>query len=63
MNEKALEFIKQIGVMTEIWIVVYQAFLSRGMNQEEAMMHTKHFYETIIKTSFGITNEKNNEEE
>lgn len=63
MNEKTLEFIKSIGVMTETWMVIYQAFLSRGMSQDEAMMHTKGLYETIFKTTFCKTNEKNNGEE
>lgn len=63
MNEKTLEFINSIGIMTEIWMVIYQAFLSRGMNQEEAMIHTKGLYETIFKILFGKTNEKINEEE
>ena len=62
MNEKTLEFINSIGIITEIWMVIYQAFLSRGMNQEEAMIHTKGLYETIFKFSFDKTNEKNNEE-
>ena len=63
MNEKTLKFINSIGVMTEIWMVIYQAFLSRGMSQEEAIIHTKGLYETIFKFSFDITNEKNNGEE
>ena len=63
MNEKTLEFIKSIGVMTETWMVIYQAFLSRGMSQEEAVMHTKGLYETIFKFSFSKNNEKNNWEE
>ena len=63
MNEKTLKFINSIGVMTEIWMVIYQAFLSRGMSQEEAIIHTKGLYETIFKFSFDKTNEKNNGEE
>ena len=63
MNEKTLKFIASIGVMTEIWMVIYQAFLSRGMSQEEAITHTKGLYETIFKFSFDKTNEKNNREE
>lgn len=63
MNEKTLKFITSIGVMTETWMIIYQAFLSRGMSQEEAMTHTKGLYETIFKTTFGRTNEKNNGEE
>ena len=63
MNEKTLKFITSIGTMTEIWMVIYQAFLSRGMSQEEAIIHTKGLYETIFKFSFDKTNEKNNGEE
>lgn len=63
MNEKTLKFITSIGAMTEIWMVIYQAFLSRGMSQEEAIIHTKGLYETIFKFSFDKTNEKNNGEE
>ena len=63
MNEKTLKFINSIGVMTEIWMVIYQAFLSRGMSQEEAIMHAKELYEIIFKFSFDKTNEKNNGEE
>ena len=63
MNEKTLKFITSIGAMTEIWMVIYQAFLSRGMSQEEAIIHTKGLYETIFKLLFDKTNEKNNGEE
>lgn len=63
MNEKTLKFITSIGVMTETWMIIYQAFLSRGMSQEEAITHTKGLYETIFKFSFDKTNEKNNGEE
>ena len=63
MNEKTLKLITSIGAMTEIWMVIYQAFLSRGMSQEEAIIHTKGLYETIFKFSFDKTNEKNNGEE
>lgn len=63
MNEKTLKFITSIGVMTETWMVIYQAFLSRGMSQEEAIIHTKGLYEIIFKLSFDKTNEKNNGEE
>ena len=63
MNEKTLKFITLIGVMTATWMIIYQAFLSRGMSQEEALIHTNGLYETIVKFSFDKTNEKNNEEE
>ena len=63
MNEKTLKFITSIGAMTEIWMVIYQAFISRGMSQEEAIIHTKGLYETIFKFSFDKANEKNNGEE
>ena len=63
MNEKTLKFITSIGVMTETWMIIYQAFLSRCMSQEEAIIHTKGLYETIFKFSFDKTNEKNNGEE
>lgn len=63
MNDKTLEFITSMGVMTEIWMVIYQAFLSRGMSQEEAIIHTKGLYEIIFKFSFDKTNEKNTGEE
>lgn len=63
MNEKAMEFIKSVGVMAEIWMVIYQAFLSHGMSQEEAITHTKGIYEIIFKFIFSKANEKLNEGE
>lgn len=41
MNDKLNAFVKNIGVLCEIWILIYKKFTAQGMSNKEAMAHTQ----------------------
>ena len=57
MNENLMKFIKDIGVLCEMWTVVYKSFINQGMNEKEALMHTQGFVTAILASSQGRQNE------
>ena len=46
-NDAVQEMINGIGLMTELWIIVYDSFTSHGMNDREAFAHTREFMSVI----------------
>ena len=46
-NDAVQELINGIGIMTELWIIVYDSFTSHGMNNREAFAHTREFMSVI----------------
>lgn len=48
MNNKLQEFINGLSALTEIWTLTYKNFCSHGFDQEEALIHTSAFIETIM---------------
>ena len=46
-NDAVQALINGIGLMTELWIVVYDSFTSHGMNDREAFAHTREFMSVI----------------
>ena len=46
-NDAVQELINGIGLMTELWIIVYDSFTSHGMNDREAFVHTREFMSVI----------------
>lgn len=40
-NEQVNKLIQGIGAMTELWMITYQGFKRQGLNDEDAVMHTK----------------------
>ena len=57
-NDKVLEIIQSIGVMTDMWIITYRSFTEHGMSNDEAIMHTKALMSSILESALG----KNTEE-
>ena len=49
-NDAVQELINGIGLMTELWIIVYKSFVTHGMDDREALTHTKEFMSTIAGT-------------
>ena len=43
MNANLKQFIADIGVLCEMWTIIYQSFLSQGMEANEALKHTQAF--------------------
>lgn len=46
-NDAVQELINGIGLLTELWIMVYNSFISHGMDDREAFAHTREFMSVI----------------
>ena len=51
MNNKLTEFIKNVGVLCETWMITYNSFLSQGLDSKEALMHTQAFMATMFQST------------
>lgn len=52
-NDKLNSLIQGIGVMTELWIITYQNFRNGGMNEADAVTHTKAFIAVLLDSALG----------
>lgn len=48
MNERAMTYIKNLGVMVETWVVVYSNFIKQGFTESDALAHTRVFMESVV---------------
>ena len=55
-NDKILEIIQSIGVMTDMWIITYNSFMEHGMSNGEAIMHTKALMGSMLESALGNKN-------
>ena len=46
-NDAVQELINGIGLLTELWIMVYNSFIGHGMDDREAFAHTREFMSVI----------------
>ena len=53
MNEQLKKFINDMGVLCEMWTVVYKSFLAQGMSANEALRHTQAFNASIFSSLIG----------
>lgn len=61
MNNQLKNFIRDIGVLTEMWTVIYQGFIDQGYSKADALVHTREFNAAILIATMNNTN-KNKEE-
>lgn len=57
MNDGLKNFMNNMGILYETWIVTYDGFIQRGMDHKTALEHTKAFmsafFEYITKFNGG----------
>ena len=58
MLENVNNFINNMGVLCETWIVTYNQFISHGMEHKAALEHTQAFMESFMKSANGNTDKK-----
>lgn len=58
MNEKALEFIQGLGMLTEVWFITYNSFKKQGLKDVEAFAHTREFMKVVMSTITGLGGSK-----
>ena len=56
MNEKLKELINGIGMMTEVWMISYNGFKNQGMNDKDALIHTKEFMGSFMSMILTLSN-------
>lgn len=61
-NEQVKQLIQNLGVMTELWMITYNGFLSQGLREEAALSHTKAFMSTMVETFISSGNGPNEQE-
>ena len=47
-NEMVKHLIQGIGLMTEIWTMTYNGFISQGLPHDKAIEHTKAFMSSMV---------------
>lgn len=55
-NDYVKQVIQGVGLMAEMWTITYQSFKNQGMNDGDAVMHTKAFMSVMLESFFN--NEK-----
>jgi hypothetical protein len=56
MNENLKQFIKDIGVLCEMWTIIYKSFVNQGMTEKDALMHTQAFLTATMNSNMGKQN-------
>lgn len=54
MNDNFKNFVNNMGVLCETWTLTYRNFLSQGMDEKEAMVHTQGFMTSLIAATTQI---------
>lgn len=44
------QFIQDIGLMTEIYMIAYNGFKQQGLSDRDALMHTKTLFSAMLET-------------
>ena len=59
MNDKLKNFITNIGILCEMWTLVYRGFTAQGMDQKEALVHTEALISSLMSNLIqGNTNKE-----
>lgn len=53
MNNNVNNFISNMGVLCETWLVAYNQFLSHGMEHKAALEHTQAFMKSFMESAGG----------
>lgn len=53
MSDKISDFISNMGVLCETWIVTYNQFISHGMEHKDALEHTQSFMKAFMESANG----------
>lgn len=51
MNDKLKQFIGDVGILCEMWLVIYNSFIEHGLNAKDALMHTQSFMTATMNSS------------
>ena len=48
MQDGLKSFMTNLGVLCETWMLVYNNFVSLGLNAKDALTHTKEFMSSVV---------------
>lgn len=57
-NEQLNSLITGIGIVTELWSITFKGFKNQGLNDTDALAHTKAFMSVIIEDIMGLNNKE-----
>lgn len=56
-SDRFNEFMRSVGMMTELWVITYQGFKKLGLEDNEALIHTKAMTEAMLKSAMSKNGE------
>ena len=56
------ELINSMGIMSELWMIIYSGFKNMNLSDEEAMKHTKEFMSLIMHEAMPSGKENPNDQ-
>ena len=57
------EFIKGIGMLSEIWMIAYNGFKRQGMSDSDALKHTEAFMSVAMSTILKSPNKEDSNDQ
>ena len=57
-NEELKAFLVALGSLSEIWMFTYNNFKKQGLNEEDALKHTKAFMEVFASEMLNGSDDK-----
>lgn len=57
-NDQVNQIIQGIGLLTELWVITYRGFKNQGLNDEEAVIHTKALMSIMVDSFYGGNSEE-----
>lgn len=48
-NDQVNQIIQGLSLITELWTITYNGFKSQGLNDDDAIKHTKSFMAIIVE--------------
>lgn len=55
-NDQVNQIVNSIGAMCELWGIVHENFVSQGMNEADALAHTKALMSIMLGNMMGSNN-------
>ena len=53
MNDKMNNFINNMGLLCETWLLTYHQFINHGLEHKAALEHTQSFMKTFMESANG----------
>ena len=59
-NDQVNAIIQGISICTELWTITYNGFVSQGLNDQDALIHTRAFMSIMLDSFIKKDTDSNN---